>query len=151
MDARALAKKAVAKYATRDPYRIAGELGILVILCPLCEVRGARQYIHRRTIIYINSSLDEAQQRLVCAHELGHHFCHRGLNRFFMDHNTGMVSNRYENEAHRFALELLDTDAELQPFLTRPVRDAAAYMGVPEQQAAQRMKNVEPTFWALME
>lgn len=147
MDVRTLAQKAAAKHDTRDPFRIAEDLGIVVIPAPLVGVRGLRQYVHRRVVIYINSNLEEQQQRLVCAHELGHHFCHRGMNRIFMDRNTYMVPGRYETEAHRFAAELLYTDEELQPFLTRSITDAAQYMGVPLPLAEYRMSTVEPTLW----
>ena len=105
-------------------------------------MRGMRQNVHRRTVIYINSELDEKQQSLVCAHELGHHFLHRKLNRLFMDRNTTMVTEKYENEAYQFALELLYPDEELQSFLDRTVTDAAQYMGVSVRLAEQRMTTV---------
>ena len=41
--------------------------------------------IKRQNIIYINDELDERQQALVCGHEMGHHFMHRGMNRIFMN------------------------------------------------------------------
>ena len=88
MDTKALANRVAAQHGTRDPFRIAEELGFIVIRAPLVEMRGLRQYVKRRTIVYVNACLDEPQQRLVCAHELGHHFLHRGLNRLFMDRNT---------------------------------------------------------------
>lgn len=147
MDVRVLAQKAAKKHNTRDPFRIADDLGMVVVSAPLVGIRGLRQYVNRRVVIYINNSLDENQQRLVCAHELGHHYCHRGMNRYFMDRNTNMVAGKYENEAHRFALELLCTDEELLPFLNRSITDAAAYMGVPIALAEYRMRTVEPTIW----
>ncbi len=147
MDTRTLAGNIAAKHNTRDPFRIAEELGFIVVFAPLVEMRGFQQRSKRRNFIYINSSIDEPQQRLVCAHELGHHYCHRGMNRIFMDRNTAMIPGKYENEAHRFAVELLYADEDLQPFLPRPITDAAAYMGVPLPLAEYRMSTVEPTFF----
>lgn len=147
MDTKALAQSLVAKYNTRNPFKIAEELGIIVVFAPLAELRGMRQHIKRRTIFYINSDLDEHQQSLVCGHELGHHFLHRGMNRVFMDHETHMVPGRYEKEAHRFSVDLIYSDYELQDFLVRSITDASAYMGVPVSLAEYRMQSVEPCLY----
>lgn len=142
MEARALAAKLTAKYGTRDPFRIAEDMGFIVILAPLVDMRGFQQRAKRRNIICINAELDEHQQRLVCAHELGHHLMHRGLNRIFMDHSTQIVTQKFENEAHMFSLELLYPDEALMDFASSPISDAAAYMGVPEGLAARRMRTI---------
>lgn len=144
MDTRALADNLSAKHHTRDPFCIAEDLGFIVVFAPLVDMRGFQQRAKRRNIIYINQDLDEHQQRLVCAHELGHYLMHRGLNRIFMDHTTKIVTQKYENEAHRFSLELIYSDEELRPFVERPLADAANYMGVPVQLAEWRMKSVQP-------
>ena len=144
MGTKEVANGVAAKFGTRNPFCIADDLGFIVIPAPLAETRGMRQFAKRRVIIYINSDLDERQQRLVCAHELGHHFLHRGLNRIFMDRNTCMVTNKYENEAHHFSVDLLFDDCELTEFLELPVSKAAAYMGVTERLAKYRMQSVEP-------
>lgn len=144
MDTKAMANSVALKYGTRNPFCIAISLGVVVILAPLIDVRGLRQFAKRRVILYINSDLDERQQMLVCAHELGHHFLHRGLNRLFMDRNTCMVTNKYENEAHHFAVDLMFDDCELSEFLELPVSVAAEYMGVSNQLAEYRMRSVEP-------
>lgn len=147
MDTRALISRLSQKHGTRDPFRIAEELGFIIVAAPLVDIRGFQQRARRRNFIYINSELDEQQQRLVCAHELGHYFLHRSMNRIFMDHSTQMVTQKFENEAHHFSLELIYSDDELQPFLGRCVADAAAYMGVSEQLARYRMQQVEPAIW----
>lgn len=144
MDTKAMANSVAEKYSSRNPLCIADDLGIIVIHTPLIEMRGLRQCVKRRVILYINSNLDERQQRLVCAHELGHHFLHRGLNRLFMDRNTCMVTSKYENEAQRFSVDLMFDDCELSEFLDLPVSVAAEYMGVSNQLAEYRMRSVEP-------
>lgn len=139
---RALTARLAAKHRTRNPFLIAEELGFILVFAPLVEMRGFQQRVKRRNIIYINQDLDEHQQQLVCAHELGHHFLHRGMNRIFMDHSTQIVTQKFENEAHLFSLELLFSDDDLLPFLERPVSDAAAFMGVPTALATRRMRSV---------
>lgn len=144
MDIKSLACGVADKYGTRDPFRIAEDLGFIVIRTPLADVRGLRQLVKRRVILYVNSDLDEIQQRLVCAHEIGHHFLHRGMNRIFMDRETRMVSNKYENEAHLFSLHLIYSDEMLLKYLACPISHAATYMGVTVQLATSRMDSVRP-------
>lgn len=141
-DTKALAVKLAKKHGTNDPFRIVDELGFIVIRAPLVDMRGFQQKAKRRKFIYINSNLDEQQQRLVCAHELGHHLMHRNMNRIFMDHSTQFVTQKYENEAHMFSLELLYSDEELAEYATHPISCAAAYMGVPVELAEWRMSTI---------
>ena len=101
MDSKALAARLSKKYDTRDPFRLADEMGFIVVFAPLVGMRGFQQRIKRQNIIYINDELDERQQALVCGHEMGHHFMHRGMNRIFMNLNTQFVTQKFENEAHQ--------------------------------------------------
>lgn len=144
MDSKALAARLSKKYDTRDPFRLADEMGFIVVFAPLVGMRGFQQRIKRQNIIYINDELDERQQALVCGHEMGHHFMHRGMNRIFMNLNTQFVTQKFENEANLFSLELIFTDEDLQPFLNRSITDAAAFMGVSVQLATWRMETVPP-------
>lgn len=142
MDSKALAARLSKKYKTRDPFRLADKMGFIVVLAPLTDMRGFQQRIKRQNIIYINDELDEQQQALVCGHEMGHHFMHRGMNRIFMNLNTQFVTQKFENEANLFSLELNYTDDELLPFLDRSITEAAIYMGVSVQLATWRMQTV---------
>ncbi len=142
MDSKALAARLSKKYETRDPFRLADEIGFIVVFAPLVDMRGFQQHIKRQDIIYVNDTLDEQQQALVCGHEMGHHFLHRGMNRIFMNRNTQFVTQKFENEANLFSLELIYSDEDLQPFLNRSISDAATYMGVPVQLATRRMQTV---------
>lgn len=144
MDSKALAARLSKKYDTRDPFRLADEMGFIVVFAPLIGMRGFQQRVKRQNIIYINDELDERQQALVCGHEMGHHFMHRGMNRIFMNLNTQFVTQKFENEANLFSLELIFTDEDLQPFLNRSITDAAAFMGVSVQLATWRMETVPP-------
>ena len=144
MDSKALAARLSKKYETRDPFRLADEMGFIVVFAPLIDMRGFQQRVKRQNIIYINDTLDERQQALVCGHELGHHFMHRGMNRIFMNLNTQFVTQKFENEANLFSLELIFADEDLQPFLNRSITDAATFMGVSVQLATWRMETVPP-------
>jgi len=144
MRIKAIADGLAKKYGARDPFAISEEMGFIVVLAPLVQMRGFQQCAKRRRLIYINSDLDERQQRLVCAHELAHHLLHRGMNRIFMDHSTGMVTEKFENEANRFAVCLVYGDEELQPYLSLGFERAAAYMGISRQLAQYRMGRVAP-------
>ena len=142
MDIKAIVDGLVRKYGTRDPFDISAELGLIVLFGPLVDMRGFQYSVKRRKFIFINEALDEKQRRLVCGHELAHHLLHRGINRIFMDHNTEYVMQKFENEAHRFSAELIYSDDELFPFLTRSVLDAADYMGIPVEIAKKRMESI---------
>ena len=144
LDIKRLAEGLVKKYGTRDPFRIADELGYTIIYTPLVGVRGFYQYLKRCHIIYLDSQLADPDLRFVCAHELGHSILHRGLNRIFMDTRTFVVTGRYEVEANYFAVALMYSDEELQPYLSRGYEDAAEYMGVSYDLAARRMRKVTP-------
>ena len=144
MDSKALAARLSKKYDTRDPFRLADEMGFIVVFAPLVGMRGFQQRIKRQNIIYINDELDERQQALVCGHEMGHHFMHRGMNRIFMNLNTQFVTQKFENEANLFSLELIFADEDLQPFLNRSITDATTFMGVSVQLATWRMETVPP-------
>ena len=133
MDTKALANRVAAQHGTRDPFRIAEELGFIVIRAPLVEMRGLRQYVKRRTIVYVNACLDEPQQRLVCAHELGHALLHEGHNALFLRERTDFVMERYEREADLFAGYLLLDGETVEECLRNgwTSEQAAAFTGLP--------------------
>lgn len=141
MDQKRIADALVRKHGTRDPFRIAEALGFEVVWLPLRGIRGFYQYVKRCKLIYIDSGLSDRDARFVCAHELGHAFLHQGYNRIFMDTHTHFVSSRYENEANRFAVDLLFDDADIRDFLEHPVQVAADCMGISMELAEYRLRN----------
>lgn len=144
MDPKRMAESLVRKYGTRNPFRIAEALGLLIVRTPLRGIRGFYQYIKRCGIIYIDSDLDERDACFVCAHEIGHALLHRGCNRIFMDSHTYFAVNRYEVEANRFAVDLLYDDDDLRDFLEHPVQLAADCMGVSTELAEYRLLSISP-------
>lgn len=144
MDIKRIIEKLARRFGTHDPFRIAEELGYTIICTPLVGVRGFYQYLKRCPIIYLDSELDDSTAQFVCAHEIGHSILHRGNNRIFMDTRTFFVAGRYENEANCFAVNLLYSDDDLQPYLSRSIDRTAAYMGVSYELAKYRMRLVVP-------
>ena len=108
----------VRRCGTRDPFKIAKELGIEVLFCDdFGPLKGMYKVIKRNRFIFINQELDERMQRIVCAHELGHDQLHRSLAtdnviREFMLYD---MRSTPEYEANIVASEiLLDTDDILE-------------------------------------
>lgn len=136
----------IKKVQTNNPFQIAAALGITVVFESLGEVRGYYSKSHQQKVIHINSEMEHPEQIFTCAHEVGHALLHPYLNTPFLRRNTLFRIGKLEGEANRFAVDLLYDDAELQPFLERPLSDAAHYMGVSEELADYRMRSVEPRF-----
>lgn len=136
---KSLAKKIAAKCGTRDPFKIAKYFDYIVVQVPLVGIRGFYDYKKRNHIIYIDSELGSGEKQFVCAHELGHSLLHRGLNRIFLDTTTHLKTNCYEREANEFAVELIVSDDDLEPFLEYPVERAAEYFGLNSELMEYRM------------
>ena len=133
------AESLVHKFGTRDPFRLAQELGCIIIRTSLQDIRGFWHHTQRQHIIFIDDRLPHMDARFVCAHELGHILLHRGYNRIYMDSNTYFQVNRQEIEANRFAVELLFDDDDLRFFMDYPIQLAADYMGVSVELAKYRL------------
>ena len=104
----------VRRCGTRDPFSIARQIGVEVLLCKdLASLKGMYRVIKRNRFIILNGDLDDQMQRIVCAHELGHDQLHRSLAkesalREFMLYD---MRTKPEYEANIVAAEiLLDTD-----------------------------------------
>ena len=66
------------RFETRDPFRIAQQLGIDVIYTDrLKRLKGMYRVIKRNRFIILNSKNSGHMNRIVCAHELGHDQLHR--------------------------------------------------------------------------
>ncbi|HHT17109.1 MAG TPA: ImmA/IrrE family metallo-endopeptidase [Papillibacter sp.] len=108
----------VKRCGTRDPFRIAHELGIEVLFCDdFGPLKGMYRVIKRNRFIFINKDLSERMQHIVCAHELGHdqlhrHFTNGSVLQEFMLYD---MATKPEYEANIVAAEiLLDTDELLE-------------------------------------
>ena len=147
MDTKTLANRLAARYLTRNPFDIAENKNFIILRVPLVEVRGFSQYIKRCGVIYINEALDEQQQKIVCAHELGHLVMHKDCNRIFMDTRTFIKTSPFETEAHHFAVDLIYDDSDMRTYLEYEPDTVARCLGISREQAEYRLSTVEPMLW----
>lgn len=108
----------VKRFDTRDPFRIAKELGIEVMFCEdFGPLKGMYRVVKRNRFIFINQDLSAGMQRIVCAHELGHDQLHRNLAKgnALQEFMLYDMATKPEYEANIVAAEiLLDTDELLE-------------------------------------
>lgn len=112
--------KLVKLYQTRDPYRLAKELKILILEEPLGEIYGYYSMFNQIKIIHINSELSDTEKRVTCSHELGHCIFHPKENTPKLSKNTLVSELKIEKEANYFATHLiLDPTIEGFEYMTK--------------------------------
>lgn len=120
------------KFKTNDPFVIAENLNIIVIIRYIHpEINGFYKLEQRNKFIFINKYLSTELQKFVCAHELGHAILHPKSNTPFLRRNTLYSVDRIEVEANTFATELLIPDR----IGCETIYEAAAIYGVPKNLA----------------
>lgn len=118
------------RYKTECPYQLAEHLKIHVMEHNLHhEINGYYKYDRRNQYIVINVNLDYHQQKVVCAHELGHAVLHKHVNTPLMRRDTFLSVNKIEREANRFAAELLIPDEDIAE--VNNIYELASLHGVP--------------------
>ena len=141
MDIKRLVNSLVRKHKTRDPFEIIENLNAIVVFHPLQSVRGFYQYFQRNNIIYIDETLSEHDQMLVCAHELGHMLLHKKSNAIFMDSRTQLNTTKYEIEADRFAMNLIMSDEEIEEHLDLTIVQFSRLFGYSKKLIELRMRD----------
>lgn len=122
----------IGENVTNNPEEILSSQGVKIFFLPMVGIRGIYKAIHCIPMVFIDSNLDEHEQRFVMAHELAHHLFHRGLNRVFLDRCTHMKTDCYEREAELFAACLLCPEPSEYIFEGETYTDLAHRMGVSE-------------------
>lgn len=139
-------QKLTKQYDTNDPYELASLKNIHVVFWDLHhEIRGFYKYDRRNKYIVINSNLNEASQKYVCGHELGHSQLHSRVNTPFLREKTLQSVDRIEVEANTFAVELLLPDAAIYEYKDSDLKfnEIASIYGVPEEVAhLKKLRNV---------
>ena len=104
------ANKIIDLCGTRDPHRIARELGVEILYYPFNRQRGAYKVIMRNRFMFIKDNLHPVMEKIVLLHELGHDSLHReeatqvgGFKEFNI---FDMRDNRMEFEANVFASQI---------------------------------------------
>ncbi len=140
MDIKKKADSLARKYQTRNPFEIIRGLNVILIFVPLIDTRAFYQYFQRNNIIYIDENLSRHEQAFECAHEMGHMFLHKKANTIFMDTRTGLNTDRYENEADTFAMDLLVDDDTLTEYQQYNVEQLAHILGYEKRLIELRLK-----------
>lgn len=132
--------------ASPDPFRLAEQLGVRVRYFPLGELKGFYLILEGIPFIALHRDLPEPLQRIVCAHELGHHLLHRDLaeKSVFNEYEMYEMENRLEREANLFAACLLIPAEAVEAFRApenrgRSVKEAARLAGTTEELFAIRL------------
>ncbi len=135
MSIRDIVDKHIKKYNTNDPFEIAQHKNIEIIKQDLGDVKGFYQYFKRKKMIYLNYSLSDHEQRIVCSHELGHAILHPRLNVVFLELNTYFTKNKFEIEANKFAAELLINEDYIDKFVLEnmSIEQISNYFEVPKE------------------
>lgn len=137
---RARVRHLVQKYGTRNPERLAKELGIIVIRQEYSPItKGYFIRALRQKFIVVNTILDWSSQQIVLAHELGHALLHSSQDIYFIREYTLFPVGKYEVEANRFAAELLIEDDDIQKDWT--TTEMSTYLGVPEKLIEYKIGN----------
>lgn len=118
------------KYGTTNPFEIAKEKGIPIIYRPLGSRYGFFTNYYRTFTIQINEDMPYKKQLYTIMHELGHISLHPEINSAFLKANTYYMTDRYETEAHEFAIEMFYNQDELKNVT---IKEATDEYGIPEQ------------------
>jgi Zn-dependent peptidase ImmA (M78 family) len=130
-----IAQNLINVYGTKDPFKISQERNIELIFEDLEDILGYYHYHRRVQLIHINHKLSDTAQRFVCAHELGHAIQHPKENTAYLSKHTLFSTNKLENEANTFAVELLVQDEDVFECLQRGYNldQISRVFGVPKQ------------------
>ena len=111
------ANSIVRRAGTRDPKRIASELGIEIYYNGnLVDLLGLYTLIKKKRAIVLNNRLEDYMLMMVLAHEIGHDALHReyAKNGALQEFELFNMNDLKEYEANAFAAHLLlDTDEVL--------------------------------------
>ena len=128
-EVRRRAAQVLREYGTGDPFALAREMHIEILVRELGTLKGFYKDVYGAPFIFLSRRLTRGEARLVCAHELGHHLLHRQFAAFgFEEVSVFSPASRREYEANLFAAELL--------LDTREMFDAARAGYTAEQIAA---------------
>lgn len=141
MNIKARVDKLVKKYKTRNPFEIIKSMNVIIVFYPLEGVKGFYQHFQRNNIIYIDERLSEHEKLFVCAHELGHMILHKKANAIFMDSRTQLNTDKYENEADQFAMNLLISDRMIEEHLNFTTHQLSQIFGFERKLIELRMKD----------
>lgn len=116
-------------HRTRNPLRIAENLGIIVLYENLGTINGFFSTAFRQKFIHININLSKHSQLFTAAHELGHVLLHPKSNTIFLKENTYLSVDKLEIEANRFAMYLLISNEDIAEYQEFTVEQLSSLFG----------------------
>ena len=124
-----------------DPVALAEAMHVRVRYFPLGDLRGFYLVLNDIPFIAIDRDIPEALQRVVCAHELGHHLLHHeeASRGFFDDYDLYRMENRFERDANLFASLLLLPDRAVEEFCSPENRGLSVKEAATEELFAIRL------------
>ncbi len=115
------ANKIVSDCSTRDPYKVAKELGIQLLYRDFKKQRGAYKVIMRNRFVFLKNGMHPVIEKIVLWHEIGHDLLHRseaikagGFKEFNI---FDMRENRMEYEANIFASQATLEDETILEYI----------------------------------
>lgn len=130
------ADQLVRQCGTRDPHRIANELGVEILRYPFKAQKGAYKVIMRNRFMFVKEDLHPVMENIVLLHELGHDSLHRdeatkagGFKEFNI---FDIRDSRMEYEANIFASQIAIPDDDFLELAER---------GCDVQQIARTMRS----------
>ena len=140
MEIRKIVDETVQKYGTRSPYELADLKDIYISHHNLGCINGYFCYAYGIKQIVLNKNLEKSMEEYVLAHEIGHEELHGGINEPFIEYNTNLSIGKIENEADKFAVELLLSDDMLHEYKDYTVVQLSKLFGLPERLIEIRLK-----------
>lgn len=141
-----IANNLAEKYGTRNPYELCDFLNIPVLYNNLGNIKGLFQNVQGSPVIHLNNSLSEDEIKPVLAHELGHALLHKELNVCFLNNYTFCITDKYENEANKFAAHLLIDDKDLDTFSSGyeyvTIEQLSMHFRIPEELIEYKFKSI---------
>lgn len=119
-------------YQTRNPFRIARELKILVLEENIDEIYGYYSMFNQIKIIHINSEISDIEKHITCSHELGHCILHPKENTPMLSKKTLTSELKIEKEANYFATHLI-VDPSIEGFEYMSKYEKLICFGLPDE------------------
>lgn len=135
----------VQKCGTRDPFRIADQLGVLIQIGDIGDCSGCYMFLKNHRYIFLNQNLTDQEARMVLAHELGHAILHRKQSCYFLREKTLLLPG-IEREANLFASELLIPDEEIKEHRDYSTEQLARMLGYQERFVQLKISHMEGTY-----
>lgn len=141
-----IANNLAEKYDTRNPYELCDFLNIPILYNNLGNIKGLFQNVEGSPVIHLNCSLSYEEVKPVLAHELGHALLHKELNVCFLNNYTFCITDKYENEANKFAAHLLIEDKDLDIFSSGyeyvTIEQLSMHFRIPEELIEYKFKSI---------